>query len=98
MRVFNYFLFAILGIAIGWFAGSAKQSQYNHERELDHMLEVQEILNDYQDLINVIYENQPSIIEDWLCETPQWEYLDETYGWNYLETSDEEEYDYGYED
>lgn len=101
MRVFNYFLFVVLGIAIGWCITSTcfVYKSPNEDVYYKALVENAQIHEAYQSLIQVIYYNQPDLIEDWLCETDQWSYIDEHYGWDLnTEDNEEEEYDYGYED
>ena len=68
-------------MAVSFIAGQHIQQRWDKEETI--------ILDEaYQDLIMVIYQNQPDLIEDWLCETDEWKYLSTLNdNWIYLKKS-----------
>ena len=87
-KILTYCLFAFFFMALGFVGGQKVQQHWDEKKMVVDYDDCKPLDEAYQDLILVIYHNQPDIIEDWLCETNEWEYLSQfNDDWVYLKES-----------
>ena len=92
-KILTYSLVLLFFMAASFVVGQKTQQQWdkNNTPDINCIDDCKPLDEAYQDLILVIYHNQPSIIEDWLCETDEWEYLSSLNDdWVYLREEMEE--------
>ena len=92
-KILTYSLVLLFFMAASFVVGQKTQQRWdkNNNPCIDCMDDCKPLDEAYQDLILVIYHNQPDIIEDWLCETDEWEYLSSLNDdWIYLREEMEE--------